>query len=302
MPTTSFGSLKDLRRNPKTQIVWGYKRGDLNHHGFLDFLKNTKKSRNETVDRELEGKAWRSLGTNVLYSIHCTVQYHDGAFKGNRVDFSAVDNDIGRSLMIDVFDTEIHGNNCTRAKVTPDQKYCSNRQDKDQFTTREDKADVSPVVIRINIDGSRIVDKLRAKDENQFTTREDNDFTPVVTDLHGKDITPTSTERWTTTETEQSLCCSGTYQANEWTPTSSCDIFQSSNQCILSSRKSRKRVLPSLARTSEVDSSSMTSTPPSTTECTLRTTIQDHEDLRCQSADRDSGPTVHLRLHLQGGR
>ena len=172
---------KRPQKKPQNTNSLGLQKGGLNHHGFLDFIKNTKKSRNETVDRELEGKAWRSLGTNVLYSIHCTVQYHDGAFKGNRVDFSAVDNDIGRSLMIDVFNTEIHGNNCTRAKVTPDQKYCSNRQDKDQFTTREDKADVSPVVIRTNIDGSRIVDKLRAKDENQFTTREDKaDFSPVV--------------------------------------------------------------------------------------------------------------------------
>ena len=159
----------------------GLQKVGLDNPRFLDLTKNKKRSENETMDGELEGKAWRDQGANVLYSIHCTVQYHDGAFKGNRVDFSAVDKDIGRSLMIDVFNTEIHGNNCTRAKVTPDQKYCSNMQDKDQFTTREDKADVSPVVIRTNIDGSRIVDKLRAKDENQFTTREDKaDVSPVV--------------------------------------------------------------------------------------------------------------------------
>ena len=149
------------------------------------------------VDRELEGKAWGDLETNVLYSIYCTIQYTDRAIKRTRIGVSAVvikvgtgnhdsqarftDTDIEESLMIDVFNTEIHGNNCTRAKVTPDQKYCSNRQDKDQFTTREDKADGSPVVIRTNIDGSRIVDKLRAKDENQFTTREDKaDVSPVV--------------------------------------------------------------------------------------------------------------------------
>ena len=40
--------------------------------------------------RELKESAWRSPETNVLYSIHCTVQYHDGAVKKNRVDFSAV--------------------------------------------------------------------------------------------------------------------------------------------------------------------------------------------------------------------
>ena len=166
---------------------------------FWIFIKNTKKSRNETVDRELEGKAWRSLDTNVLYSIHCTVQYHDGAFKENRVDFSAVDNDIGRSLMIDVSNIEIHGNNCTRAKVTPDPKYCSNMQDKNQFTTKEDKADFSPVVIRANIDGSEIearfadtdiegslmIDVLKIEiygnNGSQITTKEDKaDFSPVV--------------------------------------------------------------------------------------------------------------------------
>ena len=110
---------KRPQKKPQNTNSLGLQKGGLNHHGFLDFIKNTKKSRNETVDRELEGKAWRSLGTNVLYSIHCTVQYHDGAFKENRVDFSAVDNDIGRSLMIDVPNIEIHGNNCTReARLT----------------------------------------------------------------------------------------------------------------------------------------------------------------------------------------
>ena len=82
--------------------------------------------------------------------------------------------------MIDVFNTEIHGNNCTRAKVTPDQKYCSNRQDKDQFTTREDKADVSPVVIRTNID-QQDLSTSSGPWTSQITTREDKaDFSPVV--------------------------------------------------------------------------------------------------------------------------
>ena len=271
---------KRPQKKPQNTNNLGLQKGGLNHHGFLDFLKNTKKSRNETVDRELEGKAWRSLGTNVLYSIHCTVQYHDGAFKGNRVDFSAVDNDIGRSLMIDVFNTEIHGNNCTRAKVTPDQKYCSNRQDKDQFTTREDKADVSPVVIRTSIDGSRIVDQpdlnLAAIDVNSVNVDElrteiyeidymgphlaptctgpERDYSDIrngrqeVAIAEGHScctLGPMSTERWTSTDTEQSLCCSGCSASIR-------PIESLPPRCILSSRKSRKGVLTSLARTSEV--------------------------------------------------
>ena len=145
----------------------------------MDFIKNTKRSRNKTVDRELKGKAWGVLETNVLYSIYCTVQYTDRAIKRTRIGVSAVvikvgtdnhdsqarftDTDIEESLMIDVFNTEIHDNNRTRAKVTSDQKYCYNMQDKNQFTTKKDKADFPPVVVRTNMGGSLIVNELKAR-------------------------------------------------------------------------------------------------------------------------------------------
>ena len=134
-------------------------------------MKNKKRSENKTIDKELERKAWRNPETNVLYSIHCTVQYHDGAIKKDRVDFSAVvikvntgdhdskdrfvDTDIEGSLMIDVLKIEIHGNNGMRTNFTPDQKYCSHMQNESQITTKEDKADFSTVVTKVSIDGNK---------------------------------------------------------------------------------------------------------------------------------------------------
>ena len=122
--SNEFWIHKKLQKKPQNTNRLGLQEGCLDNHRFLDFIKNTKKSRNETVDRELEGKAWRSLGTNVLYSIHCTVQYHDEAFKGSRIGFPAVvievdtsnhyskarfaDTDIEGSLMMDMFYTEIY--------------------------------------------------------------------------------------------------------------------------------------------------------------------------------------------------
>ena len=146
----------------------------MNNHRFLDLIKNTKRSKNETIDRELEGKAWRDLGANVLYSIYCAVQYNDGAVKRNRIGFSAVvievgtgdhdskarfaDTDIEESLMIYVLKIEIHGNNCMGTHhFTPDQK-CAVPEG--QIITKEDEADSSTVVIRANIDGSEIEVKL----------------------------------------------------------------------------------------------------------------------------------------------
>ena len=70
---------KRPQKKPQNTNSLGLQKGGLNNHRFLDFIKNTKKSRNETVDRELEGKAWRDLGANVLYNIYCTVQYTDGS-------------------------------------------------------------------------------------------------------------------------------------------------------------------------------------------------------------------------------
>ena len=41
---------------------------------------------NETSLRELEGRAWRAPEPNVMYSVHCTVQYHAGAIDEDRGD------------------------------------------------------------------------------------------------------------------------------------------------------------------------------------------------------------------------
>ena len=319
--TTSLGLQKVGRDNPR----------------FLDLTKNKKRSENETMDGELEGKAWRDQGANVLYSIHCTVQYHDGAFKGNRVDFSAVDNDIGRSLMIDVFNTEIHGNNCTRAKVTPDQKYCSNRQDKDQFTTREDKADFSPVVIRTGRTtcghGSLIVNELKAR-VNEIDcmgphlaptcTEDEADFLTVVSranidgskievrlvdidimenmivdelrteiyeiDYMGPHLAPTCTERYySNVDREVDTDGDRTVSVLQWLERKDTEQIPVSGQsnhlplgvfCRPGNRgRECSQVWPELVRWT----SSMTSTPPSTTECTLRTTIRPRGRCQCSA-------------------
>ena len=268
---------------------WELQKGGLSNHRLLDLIKNKKRSENETIDKELKGKAWRPSETNVLYSIHCTVQYHDGAIKQDRVDFSAVvikvntgdhdskdrfvDTDIERSLMIDVLKIEIHGNNCMRTNFTPDQKYCSNMQNGSQITTREDKADFSTVVIRVNIDGSESEDKFVDSDIKKSLIVDGLGTKAYETDCMGTHLTPTctgpeiyysnmpngsqdiatvegdsislgstSTERWTPTETGQFLCCSGSREKRRNDP--SIRPIQSPHpRCILSSRKSRQGML-----------------------------------------------------------
>ena len=190
------------------------KKGGLSNHRLLDLIKNKKRSENETIDRELKGKAWRSPETNVLYSIHCTVQYHDGAVKENRVDFSAVvikantgdhdskdrfaDTDIERSLMVDVLKIEIHDNNCMRTNFTPDQKYCSNMQNESQITTKEDKADFSTVVIKANIDGNESEDKFVDIDIKKSLIVDGLGTKAYETDCMGTHLTPAPGQRYIT--------------------------------------------------------------------------------------------------------
>ena len=190
----------------------------------MDFLKNTKKSRNETVDRELERKAWRSLDTNVLYSIHCTVQYHDEAFKGSRIGFPAVmievdygqarfaDTDIEESLTMDMFYTKIYEKQIIiqENRIVDKLKARVNKIDcmgpRLAPTGTEDKIDFLTMVSRANIDVSKIEVRLVDIDIMNMIVdeirTEINEIDYMGPHLAPTDITPTSTERWTTTETE----------------------------------------------------------------------------------------------------
>ena len=147
--SNEFWIHKKLQKKPQNTNSLGLEKGGLNHHRFLDFIKNTKRSRNGTVD--LKGKAWRDLETNVLYSIYCTIQYTDEATTRSRIGFPAVvievdtsnhyskarfaDTDIEGSLMMDMFYTEIY---------------------EKQIIIQESEADFPTVAIRAHIDGSEI--------------------------------------------------------------------------------------------------------------------------------------------------
>ena len=102
----------------------------------------------ETSLRELEGRAWRTPEPNVMYSVHCTVQYHAGAIDEDRAGFPAVtteantgnseredklaDTDIEKNLMADVLKTKVHNRNCMGTHLTPHLKYYSNMLDESQ--------------------------------------------------------------------------------------------------------------------------------------------------------------------------
>ena len=281
-----FWIIKGNQEELQNQTSLELEGGGRDYHRLLDLIKNKKRSENEMI-RGLEGKAWRSLETNVLYSIHCTVQYHDGAVKENRVDFSAVgikantgdndskdefadpdteedlivdmlkakigsewdprrrngthgvgmdprrrngphiypvqkpshsyccyrwedkadfsavvikvntgdhdskdrfaDTDIERSLMIDVFKIEIHDNNCMETNFTPDRKYGS------KITTKEDKADSSTVVIKVNIDGNESEDKFVDIDIKKGLIVDGLGTKAYETNCMGTHLTPTCT-------------------------------------------------------------------------------------------------------------
>ena len=203
--SNEFWIPKRHQKKPQNTNSLGLQKSGLNNHRFLDFIKNTKRSRNETVDRELEGKAWRDLGANVLYSIYCTVQYTDGAIKRNRIGFSAVvievgtgnhdskarfaDTDIEGSLMIYVL--KIHGNNCMGTHhFTLDQKCSVSER---QIITQEDEADFPTVVIKANIDDSEIEVKLVDIDIKENMIVDELRTEVYKIDCMGPHLTPTCT-------------------------------------------------------------------------------------------------------------
>ena len=170
------------------------------------------------------------------------------------------DTDIEGSLMMDMFYIEIY---------------------EKQIIIQESEADFPTVAIRAHIDGSeinvrlvdidiqenRIVDKLRAKDENQFTTRDDKaDVSSVVirTNMGGSLIVNKLKAR------VNKIDCMGPHLA----PTYTDRYYSNVDREVDNDGDRTVSVLQWLERKSRK---------------------------RCQSADRDSGPTVHLQLHLQGG-
>ena len=109
------------------------------------------------LSEELKGRAWRTPEPNVMYSVHCTVQYHAGAINEDRAGFPAVttevntgnneredkfaDTDTEKNLMADVLKTKVYDRNCMGTHLTPHLKYYSNMLDESQ--TADDFDDVN---------------------------------------------------------------------------------------------------------------------------------------------------------------
>ena len=126
-------------------------------------------------------KIWRtyctgSLDTNVLYSIHYTVQYQDEAFKGSRSGFPAVmievdygqarftDTDIEERLTMDMFYTKIYEKQIIIQENRIVDKFKARVNKIDCMgprlapTCTEDKIDFFTVVSRANIDASKMIE------------------------------------------------------------------------------------------------------------------------------------------------
>ena len=175
-------------------------------------------------------KIWRtyctgSLDTNVLYSIHYTVQYQDEAFKGSRSGFPAVmievdygqarftDTDIEERLTMDMFYTKIYEKQIIIQENRIVDKFKARVNKIDCMgprlapTCTEDKIDFFTVVSRANIDVSKMIE-VRLVDIDIMNMIVDeirteiNEIDYMGPHLAPTDITPTSTERWTTTETK----------------------------------------------------------------------------------------------------
>ena len=111
-------------------------------------MKNRKDPKNKTISVELKGRTWRTPEPNVMYSVHCTVQYHAGAINEDRAGFPAVTTEMNtgnseredklidtgteKNLMADVLKTKVNDRNCMGTHLTPHLKYYSNMLDKSQ--------------------------------------------------------------------------------------------------------------------------------------------------------------------------
>ena len=291
--------------------------------------------------------------------MYCTVSIvlystTDGAFKeeqGRLLCCGHQGDTLGRSLialtsapilrstaittaMIDVFKVrrshDIEGSLMT--DFTLDQRCSGNNGS--QITTKEDKADFSPVVIKANIDDGKIEVKLVDIDikENMIVDKLRTEVYEI--DCMGPHLAPTCTgperdysdmpngsqdvatvegnsfslghREVDTTETGQFLCCSGSRERYGTIPVSG----NRDREC----SKSGQHVV-SRGDTYTISEGDKSDDFDSYDWVQAQHLIQEHEDdvslhprlhpqgvdLSRQSADRDSGPTVHPRLHLQGG-
>ena len=155
-----FFILMKNQKEPKNQtIVEELEKGPEGPWTHIDFMSTWKLKmvlENETSLRELEGRAWRAPEPNVMYSVHCTVQYHAGAIDGDRAGFPAVTTEVNtgnseredkltdtgtdKNLMADVLKTKVYDRNCIGTHLTPHLRYYSNMLDKSQ--TEDDAYEV----------------------------------------------------------------------------------------------------------------------------------------------------------------
>ena len=160
MVALSFFILIKNRKDPKNKTISvELEKGSEGPWTHIDFISTWKLKmvlENETSLRELKGKAWRTPEPNVMYNVHCTVQYHAGAIDEDRAGFPAVttemntgnseredkliDNGTEKNLMADMLKTKVYDRNCMGTHLTPHLKYYSNMLDKSQ--TADDFDDV----------------------------------------------------------------------------------------------------------------------------------------------------------------
>ena len=210
----------------------------------------------------------------------------------NRIGFSAVvievgtgnhdskarfaDTDIEGSLMIYVL--KIHGNNCMGTHhFTLDQKCSVSER---QIITQEDEADFPTVVIKANIDDSEIEVKLVDIDIKENMIVDELRTEVYEIDCMGPHLTPTCTgyysnisngsqevaiaeghsfhvgpnvDREVDTDGDRTVSVLQWLERKDTKRSQYQPIKSPPPRCILSSRKSRKGVLPSLARTRSVE-------------------------------------------------
>ena len=149
------------QKEPRNQtIVEELEKGPEGPWTHIDFMSTWKLKmvlENEKSLRELEGRAWRAPEPNVMYSVHCTVQYHAGAIdEDSAVGFPAVTTEVNagnnkmedqltdtgtdKNLMADVLKTKVYDRNCMGTHLTPHLRHYSNMLDKSQ--TEDDAYEV----------------------------------------------------------------------------------------------------------------------------------------------------------------
>ena len=123
-------------------------KGPWTHIDFMSPWNLKMDLKNETA-RELKEGTWRTPELNVMYSTHCTVQYHAGAINEDKAGFSTMTTEVNagnnesedkfantdteKNLMVDVLKTEIYDKNCMGTHLTPHRKYYSNMPNESQI-------------------------------------------------------------------------------------------------------------------------------------------------------------------------